>query len=218
MVQVLIFILVLAGCLFGSAGTLHWWNGWAYLAGAALAGLLAGRAMKATPGLAEERRAALKNAAPLDRTLIPLITFVLPLAALVLAGLDRRWGWTPPWPLWVSVAAWGVMLAGTALTYGALKANPFFSSVVRIQKDRGHRVVTVGPYRFLRHPGYSGALLYNLAGPVLLGSLPALGAGVLVGLLLVVRTVFEERTLWEGLEGYQAYCAQVRYRLVPFIW
>jgi len=130
--------------------------------------------------------------------------------------------------------AWGVVkrlmslpthliaLAFVALGYGlsswATISNRFFSDVVRVQTDRGHTVVSDGPYRYVRHPGYVGIILFTLATSFLFGSLWTLIPGGLTALLIVVRTVFEDKTLLEGLDGYQEYAQCVRYRLLPGVW
>ena len=100
----------------------------------------------------------------------------------------------------------------------ATAANTFFSRIVRIQPERGHTVVTGGPYRYVRHPAYAGAILYELAVPFLLASWPALAASGLSALLLILRTALEDRTLQAELTGYVDYVRQVRYRLLPGIW
>jgi len=209
---------VMALFLFGPAGTLRWWNGWVFLLAVVLAAVLTADVFKNSPGLARERRSALKKANAWEKTLVPLVSAVLPLLSLVLAGLDKRFGWTGPLPPLLSLGAFAVMIAGSALSYWAMRSNAFFSSVIRIQKDRRHRVAKGGPYAILRHPGYAGAILYNLAGPILLGSLAALGVGALIVLLLVIRTVLEDGTLQRELAGYREYSAKVRTRLIPFIW
>ena len=107
---------------------------------------------------------------------------------------------------------------GYSFSSWAMISNPFFSGTVRIQEERGHIVATSGPYRYIRHPGYSGWILANLATPVALGSLWGLVPGVLAAILFVIRTSKEDQTLQEELDGYQAYSEQVHYRLVPGIW
>jgi protein-S-isoprenylcysteine O-methyltransferase Ste14 len=107
---------------------------------------------------------------------------------------------------------------GQLLSSWAVIANKFFSDVIRIQTDRGHTTVSDGPYRFVRHPGYVGMILYSLATPVLLDSPWALIPGGLAVLLIVVRMVVEDRTLLAELDGYQEYAARVHYRLLPGIW
>lgn len=211
---------VLAGaCLFGSAGTFRWWNGWVFLvAYAALAAVMGGALFRRSPDLLEERMTARARAKDWDKVLMPVVAVILPLVSLVLCGLDRRLAWTRSISDLVSVLAFALMVGSTSWTYWAMRSNPFFSSHVRIQTDRGHVVVSDGPYRFVRHPGYAGALVYNLAAPVMLGSLVALGVGVVIVALLVLRTALEDRTLQAELAGYPEYARRVPYRLVPFVW
>ena len=100
----------------------------------------------------------------------------------------------------------------------AMMTNSFFSALVRIQRDRGHAVVSRGPYRFVRHPGYVGYITFTLATPVALGTLWGLIPAVLVSLGMVIRTALEDRTLREELPGYEDFASQVRFRLVPGVW
>ena len=93
-----------------------------------------------------------------------------------------------------------------------------FSSHVRIQSDLGHYVVSDGPYRRVRHPGYTGSIMFNVAAPVLLGSFPALAVGIVFTLLMVIRTALEDSTLQNELQGYDEYAKKTRWRLLPFIW
>jgi protein-S-isoprenylcysteine O-methyltransferase Ste14 len=204
--------------LFGTAGTLRWWNGWVMLGCTALAGTLVGILSRQSPDLFEERKHAGERAKPWDRAWVSLATAVLPVLGLILAGLDRRFGWTHSVTSWESLFAGVVMVGASALTYWAMRSNRFFSTHVRIQSDRGHTVVTHRPYRVVRHPGYTGAIGYNLAAPILLGSLVAFSIGVAVALLLVLRMSLEDRTLRRELAGYREYASRVRYRLVPRVW
>ncbi len=203
--------------IFIPAATVRWWNAWLLLCASAVVGIAAMRLFARSPELAEERRTAGPKAKRWDRVLVPLVSGVLPVAMLVAAGLDRRFGRTGE-GVAVPLAALAVLAAGAALAYRAMAVNPFCSSHVRIQRDRGHTVVHDGPYAVVRHPGYAGAIVFNLAAPLVLGSRSAAFAGVAIALLIVVRTALEDRTLRRELEGYAAYAAQVRWRLVPFVW
>lgn len=145
----------------------------------------------------------------------------MPLIGLhwVLAGLDAgRYHWSDCLPLPVQIGAIALMAAGLAFALSAVATNPFFSSVVRIQDDRGQYVVSTGPYAVVRHPAYLGAMLFALSSPFALNSLisavPMLGYVV----LLVFRTRMEDPLLHQSLPGYTEYAARVRYRLVPGIW
>jgi protein-S-isoprenylcysteine O-methyltransferase Ste14 len=116
------------------------------------------------------------------------------------------------------IAALAVCALGYALFVWATASNTFFSQIVSIQSERGHTVATGGPYRHLRHPAYAGAILYELAVPILLASWWALIAGGLGALLLIVRTALEDRTLQAELPGYRKSARRVRVRLLPGVW
>lgn len=157
------------------------------------------------------------NAEPWDRVLVPALALAS-VSILVVAGLDTRFRWSGNFTLAVKVPALILVLAGTALGTAALLENAYFSSVVRIQADRGHRVVSTGPYRWIRHPGYGGGLVVYLAIPVLLDAATAFVPALLLAVVLVTRTALEDRTLRERLAGYREYTCRVRYRLLPGIW
>ena len=120
--------------------------------------------------------------------------------------------------LTLQIVALVVAVLCYALIVWAMAANAFFSKVVRIQDDRGHTVATGGPYRIVRHPGYVGGILFELATPIMLGSWWALIPGGFTALFFVVRTALEDKTLHEELPGYAEYAQQTRYRLLPGIW
>ena len=138
-------------------------------------------------------------------------------AVHVVAGLDARDGLAS-----LPRAAWPVGLAifvlGSALLAWSMAVNPFFEKTVRIQRERGHRVVDTGPYAFVRHPGYVGFVGWILSTPLLLGSARALVPALLAVAGIVLRTALEDRTLLDELPGYPEYAARVRYRLMPGVW
>ncbi len=204
--------------LFWSAGRVDWWAAWAVLA-VWLAWFVAIDVIlfRGSRGLAEERSKPPAGAMKWDKGLLSLMRLVQ-LARYLLAGLDQRYGWTGGFALPLQVAALVTCGAGQALVAWAMAANPFFSQVVRIQKDRGHAVIRSGPYRVVRHPAYTGLILFELSVSTLLASWAALIAGGVCALLLVLRTVLEDRTLLAGLEGYADYARVVRQRLLPGIW
>jgi protein-S-isoprenylcysteine O-methyltransferase Ste14 len=140
------------------------------------------------------------------------------LVRYIVAGLDQRHGWTGSFPLAAQIAALMVCVLGYALVVWATASNAFFSQIVRIQFERGHTVATGGPYHYVRHPAYVGAILYELAVPILLASWWALIVSGLNAILLILRTALEDRTLQAELTGYDEYARQVRYRLLPGIW
>ncbi|GAB4164888.1 MAG: hypothetical protein Fur0021_40430 [Candidatus Promineifilaceae bacterium] len=133
-------------------------------------------------------------------------------------GLDARFGWSTPFSLPMKIAGLALLLAGYALASYALIENRFFSGMVRIQTDRGHQVVSSGPYRWLRHPGYAGALLAYLATPFFLDSQWAFLPTLFLVIILVVRTALEDGVLQNELRGYRDYARQVRFHLLPGVW
>ena len=202
----LMFALLLPALLFATAGTLKWAMGWAYTL-ITLAAVVGSRLfiMRRYPELVRERATYAEHgdAKSWDKAIVPIVGRGGPLATLVVAGLDRRFGWTPAIPLGLQLAALLIVILGSALATWAMASNQFFSAVVRIQKERGHRVVDTGPYRLVRHPGYAGGVLGNLAIPPALGSMWALIPGALTAFITVVRTVLEDRTLQAELDGYK---------------
>jgi len=204
--------------LFWSAGRIDWWPAWAAIA-VNLAWLMAMDIVifRYNPDLLGERLGARKGDKTWDIVLSSIIRLTQ-LARYIVAGLDQRYGWTGGFPLAAQMAALTVCVLGYALFVWAMASNAFFSQVMRIQSDRDHAVATGGPYRYVRHPAYFGAMLYELAVPILLASWWALLVGALSTVLLVLRTALEDRTLQAELAGYVGYARQVRHRLVPGIW
>ena len=172
-----------------------------------------------TPDLIAERGqfSQKEGIKPWDKVLLPL-NIIGPTVMLIVAGLDKRFEWSPNLPLMLQITAFVITALGYSLSTWATLVNRFFSAVVRIQRDREQTVVTSGPYRLIRHPGYAGAVVNSLAIPLLLGSLWALVPAVLVNCLLIVRTALEDSTLQQELDGYRDYAGRVRYRLLPGVW
>ena len=140
------------------------------------------------------------------------------LAVYAVAGLDAvRYGWSSM-PGWLWLVGLVLFLPGTALISWAMGVNPFFEKTVRIQTEQGHHVIDTGPYRFVRHPGYTGFLGWILSAPLLLGSWWAFVPALLSVAGLVARTLLEDRTLRRELAGYNEYAGRVRARMVPGIW
>lgn len=209
---------VTAAAMFWSAGRIDWWPGWAVLA--VLLGWVAATGIigaRVNPGLLAERLGPRRGAKTWDVAIMSAVG-LLQLGRFIVAGLDQRFTWTGEFPPAVQIGALLACALGYALITWATAANAFFSQIVRIQRDRGQRVAAGGPYRFLRHPGYLGAILFELAAPLLLASLPALLIGAAAGGLFVLRTALEDRTLHAELDGYQDYAKCVPYRLLPGIW
>ncbi len=204
--------------LFACAGTFAWPAAWAYLG--LMTVMLAGYMviLGRHPDLVAERRRPPADAKRWDKPLVAVIGGVGPLALLLACGFDRRFHWSPQMS-----AAWnaaGLLLIGLggALSNRAVAANRFFSAIIRIQRDRGHHVVDTGPYRLVRHPGYLASIVHMPGVALALGSLWALTIAAAIGVVVVVRTALEDRTLRAELEGYAEYAGRVRYRLLPGVW
>lgn len=216
--QIGFLILIQAVVLFLSAWKWDWWNAWVYLGQYLL--FLAFNAsilLRKHRELVEERSRVGEGAKDWDKV-ISLIMLLGGFLILLAAGLDERLGWVGNLPLWLQVAAFLLLGLFYPLFTWAMVSNKFFSTVVRIQKERGHTVQTAGPYRFVRHPGYASLLFSYLAVPIALGSLWAFLPVLLLVVTLVVRTYLEDRSLQAELEGYKEYARQVPYRLIPGIW
>jgi protein-S-isoprenylcysteine O-methyltransferase Ste14 len=217
-VQVLFVIVFQAAVLFVAAGRLDWLWAWVFL-GLNLVGILANAVLlRHQPEMIAERGRGGENWKDWDKVIGGLWGLVYFVLLLLVAGLDERLGWTGPVSLAVHLSGAIAFALGFALFSWAMSANAYFSTIVRIQAERGHAVCDRGPYRLVRHPGYVGAILQSLATPLLLGSLWALISGGLAALLMILRTALEDRTLREELPGYAGYAQRTRYRLVPGIW
>ena len=197
-----------------------WWEAWAYaiiyILGFAISRMLAARRH---PDLIAERVRGVRHESekPWDRLLVPLVGLTFGFLLLV-AGLDDLFNWSPPFNLPTKILSLIIIVAGNVLASYALIENRFFSLIVRIQTERGHQVVMSGPYRWIRHPGYAGALLIYLATPFLLDSRSAFIPVVFLYVVFVIRTALEDRVLQDELAGYGEYARRIRYRLLPGVW
>lgn len=209
-------VIVVVG-IFVLAGKVTWWNAWLFLIFMLFVGVFNQRIINSTPGLAKERKTAAAKSKPWDVMLVRILTIISP-SMLLVAALDTRFRWLPCVPVSISVAAFLTMIPTAILIYRTIAANRFFSSHVRIQKDRGHVLISTGPYRIIRHPGYTGTMFFYLLAPMALGSWTAFILGVCATVILIYRTIKEEKLLMEKLPGYITYKSQVRNRLIPGIW
>jgi protein-S-isoprenylcysteine O-methyltransferase Ste14 len=211
--------LFLINILFGIIGRWDWWNGWAmsaiYLLWSLAAILFI---LPVNPQMLAERSRPKADSKKWDVAMVGIMGVFI-LIAYVIACLDVRFGWTPQFALPAQIA--GVIVAAfgyDVLLIWSMIANAFFTTIVRIQSDRQHTVAMGGPYRFVRHPGYVGTILFYLGTPFLFGSRWALIPAILAAAVLVVRTALEDKTLQAELPGYKEYVERVRYRLLPGIW
>jgi protein-S-isoprenylcysteine O-methyltransferase Ste14 len=219
-IGVLALVVLVPALLFTAAGTLAWPMGWTYVALAtAGTGVTHFLVARRNPDTLQERARGFRaeGVQRWDRRLLPVVIWSSVLI-LVVAGLDHRLGWSVVGERWVQGAALVPAIAGYVLTGWAMVENRFFSGTVRIQTDRGHVVVSSGPYRLVRHPGYAGSLLATMSVPVILGSWwTFLPAGVAIA-ALVARTALEDRMLRRELNGYEAFVAHTPWRLIPGVW
>jgi protein-S-isoprenylcysteine O-methyltransferase Ste14 len=206
--------------LFGSAGTLRWAVGWVYLAESHLGGLMIGLWLaRYNPGLLAERlRPPVQRAQKKWDKILLSIMLVLWFGWLALMAADAVRFQISHVPAWLQVLGALAVAISMYLVFLVFRANPFAATVVKIQEERGHSVITTGPYRLVRHPMYAGIIPYLLGVPLLLGSWLGLALAPLLIVVLGIRALLEERALRAELEGYDAYAAEVRYRLVPHIW
>lgn len=215
-----LWIAAMGALLFIPAGTWAWPGAWVFLAEMwVLAFALGLWLLRHDPALLKERSGSFvqRDQPTVDKVLVVSLIAVY-ILWFVMMGLDRRYGWSPTGPVWLqALGAVGVFLS-VYLGYLTFRANSFASPVVKIQTERAHSVVTTGPYAYVRHPMYAGALFHFLGLPLLLGSWWGLAfLPVFVG-FFAIRIGIEEQTLRTALKGYDDYAARVRYRILPLIW
>lgn len=219
-VLLLVFIVLIPLLPLLISGQWDWWQAWLY-ALISILGFVISRVLAAQrhPDIIAERARFMQqqDSQPWDKKLAPLLALGGGLIPLI-AGLDARFGWPPDFNLAVEMVALTILLGGYLLGSYALIENRFFSGVVRLQTDRDQQVVSTGPYHWVRHPGYAGALCSYWATPFLLDAAWALLPVILVTIVLIVRTRLEDAFLQEALTGYRNYAQQVRYRLLPGVW
>lgn len=217
-VGTLVTIVVLVLCLFPAAGDWTWRRGWAFFGGLMASFVVVGLYLRrVNPAVIAARANKHEGTKPWDYwvtgVLIMLLVLTMPLAALD----DSRFHWSnAPW--WVCVTGYVLLTLGMAGMTWAEAVNRFFEPTVRIQAERGHHVIDSGPYALVRHPGYVSAFFLVFGIPLSLGSYWALIPAVLTCVVLVVRTVLEDRMLRAELPGYREYAGRVRYRLLPGLW
>ena len=201
--------------LFISAGTIKWPFAWLFMALLVSVDLI-GLPFVPLEVLAE-RGSKKENVENWDKVLGKLIVLSM-LSIFLIAGLDYRWNWSQGIDSRLHLASIAVFILGCALEIWAMRVNLFFSDVVRIQFDREHKVCSSGPYKYVRHPGYLGMIVYYLATPLLLGSWWAMIPALMTMTLFVIRTKLEDETLLKKLPGYEEYALQTKYRLIPWVW
>jgi protein-S-isoprenylcysteine O-methyltransferase Ste14 len=214
----IIAVFLLLALLFGPAGNLKWLEAWLFIIFylIAVTGIILWMKKK-SPELLKERMSTKKDTKSWDKKIIRVYTLLL-MTMLAVAGLDAvrlRWSHVP---LSLKIVGFSGFIPAFLLVFWTMTENAYLSQVVRIQKDRDHRVCTTGPYKYVRHPMYVGVILLILCLPLALGSFYALIPSSLIMLLFILRTFLEDKTLHAELPGYKEYADRVRYKLIPGIW
>ena len=212
------FVVAMGALLFVSAGTLHWPAAWVYLATSAVLGPACGLWLaKTDPGLLAERMRLTARDQPAADKKFMLVFAITALIWFVAIGLDRRMQ-ASEMPVALQALGLAMYLLSTLFIMWVFRENSFAAPVVKMQAERDHHVISSGPYAVVRHPMYSGVMLYFIGAPLLLGSWWGVACVPLFFALFAVRTGIEERALTAGLSGYADYAARVRYRLLPGVW
>jgi protein-S-isoprenylcysteine O-methyltransferase Ste14 len=209
-------LLALLGCmLMGTAGTVRFWQAWVFLVlmGSGSVAMVIYLARR-DPALLQ-RRLRREEQRPVQKAFHYTVMSAWVLTFL-LAGLSRRYGWGPALPWWLCALGFAAVAWGFAVTFATLRANTFASATIGLEKDQ--RVISTGPYRFVRHPMYSGIAVLLLGMPIALGSVAALATSAIMIAMLVIRLLDEEKLLRAELPGYADYCARVRWRLAPGVF
>jgi protein-S-isoprenylcysteine O-methyltransferase Ste14 len=214
LIGTLFFLLI----LFISAGRINYWQGWIYSAICILSVFLNSYALKNKDDLAEERSGVKSTTKSWDKIIIGLSAVVL-IITYIIAGLDSgRFQWSPAFHWGINASGAILILLGEVIFLFAQKQNKYFSSLMRIQTDRGHTVCDTGIYKIIRHPAYFGNIITAAGIPLVLGSLWSFIPSVVSVFLTLIRTSIEDKTLINELDGYRDYTYKTRYRLLPYIW
>jgi len=219
LLQNLIWAAGMGALLFVPAGTLHWPAAWVFLGTIAVLGIAGGLWLaKTDPALLAERMRPMmqKDQPAADKKFMLVFGFVALIWFLAI-GLDKRYHASDV-PLALQVLGLIMLVSSTGFIMWVMRENSFAAPVVKLQTERGHRVVSTGPYAWVRHPMYTGTILFFVGAPLLLGSWWGVALSPLFIVLFAIRAGIEERALLAGLPGYADYAARVRYRLLPGVW
>lgn len=211
-----------AVALMWPAGTWKWWEAWVLVGLWSLYGVvIIHYLLHKDPALLAERLKLVplqKDQKIWDKALM-LFFFIAGMGLYLLPGFDvLRYGWSDPLPLWARVIAMLIHIPCLILLGWIMRENTYLSQVVKVDKDRDHKVITTGPYAYVRHPMYTVSIILLFAVPIALGSRFALIVSLFLTVLLIIRTYLEDRTLHAELKGYTEYAKQTTYRLIPGIW
>lgn len=219
LLQNLIWVVVMGALLFMPAGTLHWPAAWVFLGTIAILGIAGGSWLaKHDPALLAERmHPMMQSDQPAADKIFMLVFGFVALIWFLAIGFDKRYH-ASDMPLALQVLGFAMLVLSGGFIMWVMRENSFAAPVVKLQTERGHRVVSTGPYAWVRHPMYSGTVLFFVGAPLLLGSWWGVAMSPLFVLLFAIRVRIEERALVAGLPDYADYARRVRYRLVPGLW
>jgi protein-S-isoprenylcysteine O-methyltransferase Ste14 len=217
--QSLTWIVAMGALLFVPAGTLQWPAAWVFLASTGITGLLSGWWLaKTDPGLfAERMRMTARDEQPVADKIFMLAFGVAALLWFIVIGLDHRLHGSDV-PIALQALGLAMLSLSTVFIMWVMRENSFAAPVVKVQHERGHHVISTGPYAWVRHPMYTGTILFLVGVPLVLGSWWGLVMSPLFAVLFAIRAGIEERALIAGLPGYNDYTTRVHYRLLPGVW
>jgi len=214
LLRMILAVIAFGMILFWPAGSLRFWQGWVFLLTWFVIGVSAFAYFYKHDRQFIERRLEFKERVQEQKTIMKFF-YGFCLIAMVLPGLDHRFGWSHP-PLWLTIFSQVALLSSFAMLLCVIKVNRFAARTIRVEP--GQEVISTGPYAVLRHPMYLGGCAMFVFIPLALGSYVTLPAFLVLIPLIVLRLLNEEKVLRAELPGYSEYCLQVRYRLIPFIW
>jgi protein-S-isoprenylcysteine O-methyltransferase Ste14 len=218
-VQCMLTAVVTGAMLFLPAGTWKYWQGWIFLGLLMIPMFVASiYFVERDPQLVERRLQSKEKVG--EQKLIMKFAKLIFLAAFLIPGFDFRFGWSRrtfgAMPVWLMIFSGAIALAGYLLTYWVMGTNSYASRIIQVEKDQ--RVISIGPYRIVRHPMYLGGVISILFTPLALGSYWALPGFALIIPVIVLRLLNEEKILRQQLPGYSEYCQSTRSRLIPLVW
>lgn len=218
-IRFIIGFIIYGAIVFGAAGTLNWPEAWIFfIIYFSFAIILVVWLKKNNPELLKERMTIYKKSAKRWDKIIMLISIPFFIGLVIVPGLETvRFEWTDV-SLSLEILGFIGIIIAYITSFLVMKENTYLSRVVEIQKERGHKVITTGPYKYVRHPLYVAVIIMFFCIPLSLGSLYALIASAFLTIIIIIRTVLEDKLLHKELEGYKEYAKKTRYRLLPGIW